>query len=175
MQRNDEFTIRALRGEYSAVVENLCREYAALSRDRAKEDTLEQYIAKHLADAVKSAKTGFWEADQARRMSETAKLFTPETCTPLLKKRYPTGFARLDLALGGGLTEGVLYLGAIASLGKSTFVLQMADHMAAQGIPVVYVSMEMGGDYLTAKLVSMHTFLGSYKTGMSELRPAIFC
>ena len=46
----------------------------------------------------------------------------------------------------------------ISSLGKSTLALQMADQMAANNIPVVYMSLEMSREDITAKLVSMHTF-----------------
>lgn len=165
MQNVERLIVCTLERMFPDEVQKLYQAYDRLSDEEAKLYTVEQYILVHMPDAFTVRTDSFKEVDQARRMCEKAKLFTPETCARLWKKRYPTGFPRLDLALGGGLSEGVLYLGAIASLGKSTFVLQMADHMASQGIPVVYVSMEMGGDYLTSKLVGMHTFLASYKTG----------
>lgn len=174
MKNMDQLIVCTLERMFPDEVQQLRQAYNRVSDEEASLFTEEQYILVHMPDAFQAHTDSFKEVDWARRMCEKAKLFTPETCALLLKKRYPTGFARLDLALGGGLTEGVLYLGAIASLGKSTFVLQMADHMAAQGIPVVYVSMEMGGDYLTAKLVSMHTFLGSYKTGDERAKTCNF-
>ena len=45
--------------------------------------------------------------------------------------RYPTGFPELDKALSGGLVAGLHCIGAISSLGKTTFVLQMAENMAS--------------------------------------------
>ena len=40
-----------------------------------------------------------------------------------------TGFERLDEELDGGLYEGLYVIGAISSLGKTTYCLQMADQM----------------------------------------------
>ena len=56
--------------------------------------------------------------------------------------RYPTGFPELDKALSGGLVAGLHCIGAISSLGKTTFVLQMAENMASTGIPVIIFSLE---------------------------------
>ncbi|MGN0485245.1 MAG: DnaB-like helicase C-terminal domain-containing protein [Lachnospiraceae bacterium] len=90
--------------------------------------------------------------------SSIAELFKKGNDSKLWKKYYPTGFAQLDRALGGGWTTGVHYIGAISSLGKSTFSLQMADAMAARGSYVMYVSLEMPKTDLTAKLISMYTY-----------------
>ena len=46
----------------------------------------------------------------------------------------PTGFNALDkYALNGGLYEGLYILGAKPSLGKTTFVMQIADQVAKSG------------------------------------------
>lgn len=74
-------------------------------------------------------------------------------------QRIPTGYKLLDETLGGGLIPGVYYIGAMSSLGKSTFCLQMADNLASRGQKVVYASLEMKKDDMLAKLISMYTFL----------------
>ena len=66
----------------------------------------------------------------------------------------PTGFASLDKVLDGGLYPGLYCIGAISSLGKTTFCLQIADYIAASGADVVIFSLEMGRDELIAKSLS---------------------
>jgi len=71
----------------------------------------------------------------------------------------PTGFKELDKALDGGLYEGLYILGAISSLGKTTFALQIADWIAQQGNDVLIFSLEMARAELMAKSISRITFL----------------
>ena len=75
--------------------------------------------------------------------------------------RYPTGFPELDKALSGGLVAGLHCIGAISSLGKTTFVLQMAENMASTGIPVIIFSLEMRPEQLVAKTVSKNMYLAA--------------
>ena len=70
----------------------------------------------------------------------------------------PTGFEVLDNMLDGGLYEGLYGIGAISSLGKTTFALQMADQIAAQGHEVLVFSLEMSRNELIAKSISRNTF-----------------
>lgn len=76
----------------------------------------------------------------------------------LFKEHYPTGFAMLDSKLGGGFVEGLHILGAISSLGKSTFALQIAANIAKTNRPVIFVSLEMEKDRLLAKLISSEMY-----------------
>ena len=69
----------------------------------------------------------------------------------------PTGFKALDNVLDGGLYEGLYVIGAISSLGKTTFALQMADQIAEQGHEVLIFSLEMSRNELMAKSVSRNT------------------
>lgn len=64
-----------------------------------------------------------------------------------------TGFSRLDSALGGGIYEGLYIMGAVSSLGKTTFCLQMADQIA-QEKDVIIFSLEMARSELIAKSLS---------------------
>ena len=70
----------------------------------------------------------------------------------------PTGFESFDNMLDGGLYEGLYGIGAISSLGKTTFALQMADQIAAQGHEVLVFSLEMSRNELIAKSISRNTF-----------------
>ena len=57
-------------------------------------------------------------------------------------QRIATGIGELDRVLGGGLTSGMTVLiGGSPGIGKSTLLLQCADHLAQVG-PVLYASGE---------------------------------
>ena len=73
----------------------------------------------------------------------------------------PTGFTKLDEQLDGGLFEGLYFIGAISSLGKTTFTLQIADQIAKSGQDVLIFSLEMAKHELMAKSISRETILNS--------------
>lgn len=54
-------------------------------------------------------------------------------------KDRKTGFAQLD---GITLYPGLAFLGGVTSLGKTTFAVQLADHLADQGEHILYFAME---------------------------------
>lgn len=70
-----------------------------------------------------------------------------------------TGYDLLDEAFEGGLASGLTFIGAIPSLGKTSFVLQMADHLASQGNDVLYFTLEMSVNELFARSISRFTYL----------------
>lgn len=70
-----------------------------------------------------------------------------------------TGFANLDAALDGGLYDGLYVLGAISSLGKTAFCMQLVDNLAKQGRDVLIFSLEMTAFELMARSISRETFL----------------
>lgn len=65
-----------------------------------------------------------------------------------------TGFPLLDNVLGGGLFEGLYVIGAVSSLGKTTFALQIADQVAKAGKDVLVFSLEMSRRELVCKSIS---------------------
>lgn len=81
-------------------------------------------------------------------------------------KRTPpisTGFMSLDNSLGGGLYGGLVIIGAISSLGKTAFVLQVADSIAKgdeqqPGRDVLFCTLEMSAHELMARSISRETF-----------------
>lgn len=74
------------------------------------------------------------------------------------EKPIPTGFSKLDEYLEGGLYAGLYVIGAVSSNGKTTFMLQMADNMAAAGNDVLYFSLEMTARELIAKSLARITY-----------------
>lgn len=69
-----------------------------------------------------------------------------------------TGIDPLDKLLDGGLYPGLYVLGAIASLGKTSLALQMADRIAEHGRDVLFVSLEQSRFELMAKSMSRISF-----------------
>lgn len=69
----------------------------------------------------------------------------------------PTGFKALDKSLNGGLIAGLYCIGAVSSLGKTTFALQIADNIAKNGKDVLIFSLEMSKNELIAKSISRCT------------------
>ena len=72
-----------------------------------------------------------------------------------------TGFENLDKLLDGGLYTGLYVVGAISSLGKTTFIMQIADSIAKSGRGVLIFSLEMSKFELIAKSLSRMSFIKS--------------
>jgi len=68
-------------------------------------------------------------------------------------KHRKTGFSNLD-RLCGSLYPGLYVIGAISSLGKTTFTLQLADQLAAAGEHVLYFSLEQNRLEMVTKSIS---------------------
>lgn len=76
------------------------------------------------------------------------------------KKVWPSGFPNLDYLLDGGFYESQLtVVGAVSSLGKTTWVMQIASQLAEQGHDVLIFSLEMSKDELNAKTVSRYAYI----------------
>ena len=69
-----------------------------------------------------------------------------------------TGFPSFDRRLDGGFYPGLYVLGAISSLGKTSFALQMADQIARNGHDVMIFSLEMSRHEIIAKSISRLTY-----------------
>lgn len=71
-------------------------------------------------------------------------------------KPISTGFLLLDnVGLGSGLYNGLYVLGATSGLGKTTFALQIANHIAShENRKVIYYALEMSANELIAKSLS---------------------
>lgn len=67
-----------------------------------------------------------------------------------------TGYVNLD-RISGGLYPGLYAVGAISSLGKTTFCHQLADQIAAAGHHVLFFSMEMSRLEMVSKSISRIT------------------
>lgn len=77
----------------------------------------------------------------------------------LSPEKIPTGFKILDSFkfLDGGLDEGLTVIGALSSLGKTAFTLQVADQIATAGHDVIFFSLEMSANELRDRSISRYS------------------
>lgn len=113
---------------------------------------------------IEAVKKEIEEAKQNYIQSKSAlnnlPRFLQEQRTP--SKTIKTRFRNLDDILQGGFHEGLTVLGANSSLGKTSFILQVADQIAqSRAIDVFYYSLEMSINELIAKSLSRLMFLNS--------------
>ena len=115
---------------------------------------IDDLIAKRLNDDEAARKA---EYDDQFSAKVFLKDFVDGISESVNTEVIPTGFEVLDNMLDGGLYEGLYGIGAISSLGKTTFALQMADQIASQGHEVLVFSLEMSRNELIAKSISRNT------------------
>ena len=77
-------------------------------------------------------------------------------------KDRKTGYSNMDAVQS--LYPGLYVLGAISSLGKTTFAHQMADYLASAGDEVLYFSLEQNKLELVSKSVARKMFKAYYGT-----------
>lgn len=81
-----------------------------------------------------------------------------------------TGFTALDNALGGGFVpQSLNILAARPGCGKTTFALQIAEKVASRGIPVLFVSLEMPNNQLTARRLAVDSGMSSGRLLVARL------
>ena len=96
--------------------------------------------------------------------SEMARSFYQRLTDTSYTAFTSTGYSALDTALGGGLvTSGMIALAARPGVGKTMLGLCIADNVAAQGKPVLYISLEMDKYQLMCRRVGRLAGL-SYNT-----------
>lgn len=85
------------------------------------------------------------------------------------RKFIATGYSKLDSVLNGGLSSNLYVLGAMSSVGKTTFSLQLADNIASNGKGVIIFSIEMTKNDLTAKSLSRLSTTNSTNLTVSDI------
>jgi replicative DNA helicase len=78
---------------------------------------------------------------------------------------YSTGIPSLDRLVGGFSVSDYIIIAASTGEGKTTLALNIADHIASQGIPTAFFTFEMTGMQLAYKILS-----GKTETKIKNLR-----
>lgn len=124
----------------------------SLLADRAE---TERYLAACLEDWRANQPPPYESLSAAGRLEDLERYIAERAERPPLS----TGFPALDKALDGGLYEGLYVLGAVSSLGKTAFCMQIADSLAKQGQDVLAFTLEMSAFELMARSISRESFL----------------
>lgn len=80
-----------------------------------------------------------------------------------------TGFANLDKE-AGSIYNGLYVVGGISSVGKTTFIGQLADQFAAQGQHVLLFSMEQSRLEMVTKSIARRTAMADIDKAVSSLQ-----
>lgn len=120
--------------------------------------------AEHIEDEAREAEIETYMQNCAVNCFQD---FLNEISSSPLRPFVPTGFQKLDSVLDGGLYEGLYIVGAGAGAGKTTFVCQIADQIAAQGTDVLIFSLESSREELMAKSISRLTAEHEVRDGSS--------
>ncbi|MBI3983733.1 replicative DNA helicase [Candidatus Microgenomates bacterium] len=87
----------------------------------------------------------------------------------------PTGFKDLDYLMAGLQNSDLIILAARPAMGKSSFVLNIAKHVALkEGIPVGIFSLEMSQDQLVDRLLAAESGVDSWKLRTGNLEDTDF-
>jgi replicative DNA helicase len=83
----------------------------------------------------------------------------------------PTGFKQLDNMLSGLQRSDLIILAARPSMGKSTFAMDIAKHVAVhENLPVGVFSLEMSKDQLVERLLASHANIDSWRLRTGKLQ-----
>lgn len=87
-----------------------------------------------------------------------------------LPPAIPSGFTALDKYLDGGFYPGLYLFCSRPGEGKTTFSLQIADAIAAQGMDVLLISMDLSRVELAAKSISRLTLLMDHTIARNQAK-----
>jgi DNA repair protein RadA/Sms len=86
---------------------------------------------------------------KSQRGISKGKIEKIQNITSSKKDRITTGSKEMDRVLGGGIIKSSLVLvGGDPGIGKSTLLLQVADHVSRKNLKVLYVSGEESGEQI---------------------------
>lgn len=119
------------------------------------------WVIKWEKEATKTEADKYLETSTKHHLQDFINGITDSVNTPSIS----TGFKKLDDVLDGGLYEGLYFVGAISSLGKTTLVTQIADQIAKNGTDVLIFSLEMARNEIIAKSISRNTAIEVLETG----------
>ena len=121
------------------------------------------WVVKWEKEATKTEADKYLETSTKHHLQDFINGITDSVNTPSIS----TGFKQLDEVLDGGLYEGLYFVGAISSLGKTTLVTQIADQIAKNGTDVLIFSLEMARNEIIAKSISRNTVIETLQTGQN--------
>ena len=124
----------------------------------ADSDGLRAFLSRVYEQAQENARAteeeAYREALRGFRVLDPADIATDIYTLSAYEEPTPTGIRGLDDALDGGIRSGLIALGAVSSMGKTTLSVQVADYIAGRGRPVLFVTIEQSAHEIVAKSLS---------------------
>ena len=120
---------------------------------------------------IKDGKTTDRQREDMAAIGYSAQSFLDRMRTADPIDATPTGLEFLDDKLDGGLYPGLYVLGAMSSMGKTSFILQIADKISEDGRDVLFFTIEQSPDELIAKSFSRITWEYATLDGMEGVSP----
>lgn len=117
--------------------------------------------------AVESAQHDICKPDNVR--TYLSSTFSQEAAALMAQAHRKTGFANLDKECGS-IYAGLYVVGGISSVGKTTFISQLADQLAAQGEHVLFFSMEQSRLEMVSKSIARATAQLDVQTALTSLQ-----
>ena len=129
---------------------------------------------KGIVEQVRAERLAEYEAGNAANAAKAFMYRPPEAGAAI-----PTGFDEVDAFLDGGLPCGLVFIGGLSALGKTTLALQIAENIAKdkrpkgsenviRGRDVLYFALEQSQDDIMSKLLSRLTYLKSKAKNKGE-------
>ena len=146
----------------------------AMDRLNAETDLTraEQYIA----DTLLAAQVGTENGHRLESIKDIAinhvGEFAQRFVNPSETWGLPTGFRDLDKWTGGLEDESLYLIAARPSVGKTALMLNLANHIAVSGEPVVIFSLEMSSTQLLTRLTCLRGGFNSYAVRQGLLNGA---
>ena len=142
-------------GEYKDANEALMMNRETLAAEVKRAEGIQEEAAKEEREAYLGSTAGAHLQSFINGIGESVN-------TPCIS----TGFNLLDQVLDGGLYEGLITIGAISSLGKTSLSMQLCDQVAQAGTDVLVFSLEMARAELMSKSISRHTLEIALRDGI---------
>lgn len=125
---------------------------------------------KTLISAIqKLEETALDASDDSDKITDYLDLSFENELKELSSIKTKTNFKFLDELFNNRIYPGLYVLGAISSLGKTTFYAQIADQIAEQGIPVLYFSIEQSQMEIVCKSISRR-IMSVYKKRIPSIK-----
>lgn len=162
---------------------SMAGEYIALLEDAHKRRVLYKAAVDAVADTgdpAKSVETIEASLTSAMRVAQTetglvsmaqALKELRESMDVSKKTRRQTGVADLDRLTGGFFTGQLIYIGARPGVGKSALGLAISAHVASKGGRVLYVTLEMGGKEMAARIMAAESMVDLRGITTGDLTP----
>ena len=138
--------------------------------DKERMDTILEDTEKQVFNIVQKRGAGDYE-DMRQVVLRTLKGIEAAAKSQGRITGIATGFRDLDYKLSGLQNQALIVLAARPAMGKTAFVLNMAEYISVHSkVPTVLFSLEMGKESLTKRMLAMNSRVDSQSIATGDLK-----